>query len=88
MSTDAGIVRHPLETYDRRRLYAETEATSDEEQAATQNGKKQRQKQYSQLAVRGKTDAGNQEKRSPEGGVSSDERSYEDAPKRAGRTFP
>lgn len=82
VSTDAGIVRHPLETYDRRRLYAETEATSDEEQAATQNGKKQRQKQYSQLAVRGKTDAGNQEKRSPEGGVSSDERSYEDNGKR------
>ena len=82
VSTDAGILRHSLDAHDRRRLYAEAETASDEEQPVTQNGKKQRQRQYRQTAERGRTDADGREKGSPEGGISSDERSYEDNGKR------
>ena len=79
LSTDAGILRHPQDTPDNhRKLYSEEEDPSREEQPASDNGKKHSQKRYRQMAARERIDADGLDEGSPEGGMASDERSFEE----------
>ena len=79
ISTDAGAIRHSLDASDnRRKLYAEKNSAGSEEQPESDIGKKQRHRKYRQMAERGESDAIGLDEGSPEGGIQSDERSFED----------
>ena len=78
VSTDAGILRHPQNANDWRRLYAESDADNTPESSQSASTNKQRQRQYRQVDRQEKHNSTEQETGSPEGGTFRNERSYED----------
>jgi transposase-like protein len=78
VSTDAGILRHPQNANDWRRLYAESDADNTPESSQSTSTNKQRQRQYRQVDRQEKHNSTEQETGSPEGGTFRNERSYED----------
>ena len=78
VSTDAGILRHPQNANDRRRLYAESDADNTPESSQSTSTNKQRQRQYRQVDRQEKHNSTEQETGSPEGGTFRNERSYEE----------
>ena len=78
VSTDAGILRHPQNANDWRRLYAESDADNTPESSQSASTNKQRQRQNRQVDRQEKHNSPEQETGSPEGGTFRNERSYED----------
>ena len=75
ISTDADLLRHPLDAAEgRKKLYMEE---PNEDQPEAGSDKKHRQKQYRQAVRHGSAENAGLEDRSPEGG-NRDERSHED----------